>query len=247
MPISLVLDFIIAALLVLTIAYAVRLNQRLSQLRSDKNELLQLAKTFAEATSRAEVGIKNLKTHSEALQAEVNKARALKDDLSYLVERGGRAADEMVANVRAPMRSAQSESGVGLGMAGSGGAARRDAERVSGRDSDARLIEDAIRAASPQHLASQYVSSQSTMKKDMDSSRDDRASAPRRVTGHLANVGANTVANSKKVSGGAPSVRTPASLPSRGLGRELGRMVDNDEIEDTQSARELLKALSSVK
>jgi len=244
-PISLVLDFIIAALLVLTIAYAVRLNQRLSQLRSDKNELLQLAKTFAEATSRAEVGIKNLKTHSEALQAEVNKARALKDDLSYLVERGGRAADEMVANVRAPMRSAQSESGVGLGMAASGGAgaARRDA----GRDSDARLIEDAIRAASPQHLASQYVSSQPTMKKDMDPSRDDRASAPRRVTGHLANAGANAVANSKKVSGGASSARTPASLPSRGLGRELGRMVDNDEIEDTQSARELLKALSSVK
>src|SRR3989339_2068078 len=90
--ISLVLDIIISALLVLTIAYAMRLNQRLSQLRSDKNELLQLVKTFAEATSRAEAGIKNLKIHSESLHAEVNKAKALKDDLSYLVERGGRAA-----------------------------------------------------------------------------------------------------------------------------------------------------------
>lgn len=229
MQISLVLDIIISALLVLTIAYAMRLNQRLSQLRSDKNELLQLVKTFAEATSRAEVGIKNLKIHSEALHAEVNKAKALKDDLSYLVERGGRAADDMVANVRAP-RPAKSESGVGMGMA-AGTTVGARADTFLRADPEARLIEDAIRAASPQNM------------KDMDSSREERATATRRITGRLANV----VSKVGKGSGGTSSGRATNALPSRGLGRELGRMVDNNEIEDTQSARELLKALSSVK
>jgi len=228
--ISLVLDIIISALLVLTIAYAMRLNQRLSQLRSDKNELLQLVKTFAEATSRAEAGIKNLKIHSESLHAEVNKAKALKDDLSYLVERGGRAADDMVANVRAP-RPVKSESGVGMGMAAGATTVGARADTFLRADPEARLIEDAIRAASPQNM------------KDMDPSREDRATATRRITGRLANV----VSKVGKGSGGAPSGKTTNALPSRGLGRELGRMVDNNEIEDTQSARELLKALSSVK
>lgn len=237
MPISLVLDIIISVLLVLTIAYAVRLNQRLSQLRSDKNELLQLAKTFAEATTRAEAGIQNLKINSEALQAEVKRAMALKDDLSYLVERGGRSADEMVANVRAPMRPSHPESGLGVSQQGMGMNRGKDAAASRRSDPEARLIQDAIRAASPQHGAT-----------EMDLSRDDRAAATRRITGRLANAPVNAPANVEHgLSGAASPAKTSKALASRGLGRELGRMVENDEIEDTQSARELLKALSSVK
>ena len=221
MPISLVLDIIISVLLVLTIAYAVRLNQRLSQLRSDKNELLQLAKTFADATTRAEAGIQHLKISSEALQTEIEKAATLKDDLSYLVERGGRSADEMVAKVRTPMRPA---------------------------DPDARLIEDAIRAATPQNMGSD-------MGQDMDQprtpTREDRAAVTRRIAGRQAKAGAS----SSGVPSGASSGRTPGTLATRGLsrgqGRDLGRdlsmIEDDDAIEDTQAARELLKALSAVK
>lgn len=203
MPISLVLDIIIAVLLVLTIAYAMRLNQRLSQLRSDKNELLQLAKTFAEATARAEDGIHNLKISSEALQAEVKKAETLKDDLSYLVDRGGRTADEMVANVGKPSSGRS--------------APQRDA------DAEARLIQDAIRQAAPQ--AGQ---------------RGAPARQPERTGSHL--DGALTRRVSARPAG--PGARAiGGALASRGL----GGMNADDAIEDTEAARELLKALSAVK
>lgn len=236
MPISLVLDIIISVLLVLTIAYAVRLNQRLSQLRSDKNELLQLAKTFAEATTRAETSIQNLKISSEALRTEVQKAATLKEDLSYLVERGGRSADEMVANVRPPSRA-------------EGGASRH-------ADPEARLIEDAIRAASPQN---------SGARPDKDrpnpSPREDRAAMTRRIAGHSANADTSSGSSSGRVLG-ALATRGLNRGPERALdlgrdaGRDLGRDFgldlpsrgeEEDAIENSKAARDLLKALGAVK
>jgi len=100
MTISLVLDITIAVLLVFTIAYAIRLNTRLSQLRNDKAELEILAKAFTGATQRAEEGTKVLKISTELLKAEIKKAEVLKDDLAYLVERGTTTADEMLERVR---------------------------------------------------------------------------------------------------------------------------------------------------
>ncbi len=100
MTISLVLDVTIAVLLMFTITYAVRLNYRLSQLRADKSELEMLAKTFVNATNRAEEGVNRLKVSTDALQAEIKKAEVLKDDLAYMIERGGTTADEMLERVR---------------------------------------------------------------------------------------------------------------------------------------------------
>ncbi len=100
MTISLVLDITIAVLLMFTITYAVRLNHRLSKLRGDKAELEMLAKTFVNATTKAEESANKLKISTEGLQAEIKKAEVLKDDLAYLVERGGTTADEMLERVR---------------------------------------------------------------------------------------------------------------------------------------------------
>ncbi len=99
MTVALVLDVIIAVLLVLTIVYAMRLNGRLTQLRKDKSELEALAKTFAEATVRADAGIKKLKISTESLKDDVHKAEVLKDDLVYLIQRGGASADELMERV----------------------------------------------------------------------------------------------------------------------------------------------------
>lgn len=199
MPISLVLNVIIAVLLLLTIAYAARLNHRLSQLRNDKNELQKLAKTFADATARAEASIKQLKISSQALTNEVNRAEALKDDLAYLVERGGRTADEMVANVRG-------------GTGGPGG--RGQAASQQPQDEESRLIEEAIRAATPQAGGGDEMDQPTT----------------RRISG-----------------------RHPTRAPERGVetaGSPAGRRREADDPEtigDSDAARELLKALNSVK
>ncbi len=163
MPISMILDFVIAVLLVLTIVYAVRLNQRLSQLRADKNELQQLADVFVDATRRAEAGIAQLKISSDGLSAEIAQAEGLKDDLDYLVERGERLANGLTANgltanglpqgARAPQNPPR-------------GASRPHVEKPSLRaaqvretDPETRLIEEAIRAATPRFTETGKTSS----------------------------------------------------------------------------------------
>jgi len=208
MPISLMLDILIAVLLVLTIAYAMRLNQRLSQLRSDKNELMKLAKTFAEATVRAEASIQKLKVSSAALKSDVAKAEALKDDLAYLVDRGGRTADEMVDTVRAPSRNQgakpQDKPFMGRGRANQGGG-------------QSRFVEDTVRSAMPD-----------------DDAALDTGAFTRRIAGRSGG-GAEPLGNGQEA--------VARHLASRGLGGGS----DLDSIENTDAARELLKALGSVK
>jgi methyl-accepting chemotaxis protein len=98
--ISLVLDIIVAVLLVVTIAYAVILNRRLDVLRRNKAELQDLAATFGDATARAGDNIRQLKDAAEELRGTMNKATALRDDLVFLVERGGTSADRLEEAVR---------------------------------------------------------------------------------------------------------------------------------------------------
>ncbi len=101
MTFSLALDLVVAVLLVVTITYAVALNRRLGALRRDKSELENVAASFGEATLRAGKSIAKLKTTAEELQERIEKAQSLRDDLVFLIERGGQAADRLEEIVRA--------------------------------------------------------------------------------------------------------------------------------------------------
>lgn len=100
MPYSLILDICVAILLVVTIGYAITLNKRLNRLRNDKKDLENLARTFGEATLRAEENINKLKTIAQALDIQMGRAQTLRDDMTFLVERGGSAADRLEELVR---------------------------------------------------------------------------------------------------------------------------------------------------
>ena len=108
MPFALVLDILVAILLVITIGYAWTLNKRLGLLRQDKGELEKMALNFHTATDRAEDSIARLKINVETLQDCMEKAESLRDDLVFLSERGGAAADRLEVAVRA----ARDEAGV---------------------------------------------------------------------------------------------------------------------------------------
>jgi len=108
MPLALVLDILVAILLVITIGYAWTLNKRLGLLRQDKGELEKMALNFHTATDRAEDSIARLKINVETLQNCMEKAESLRDDLVFLSERGGGAADRLEVAVRA----ARDEAGV---------------------------------------------------------------------------------------------------------------------------------------
>lgn len=217
MQIAFVLDIIIAVLLVLTITYAVRLNQRLSQLRGDKKELQKLAKIFAEATTKAEASIHKLTISTETLQAEVQKAETLKDDLAYLVDRGDRTADQMADSVRTP----------------TSGRSRDMDNRNMGNEDEGRLIQEAIRAVSPSASSSGQQPRPDTRKSGPDDGRER--------------------GGMRSAFGEDAQLRKPLPLGG-GLGglKPEDRLLDGpggeaESIGETDAARELLKALSSVK
>lgn len=100
MPLSLILDIVLAVLLVVTIGYAVVLNRRLGALRQNKDELERLASGFVETTSRAERGIGELRAMTDILQERIERAESLRDDLVFLMDRGNATADRLEGVVR---------------------------------------------------------------------------------------------------------------------------------------------------
>ncbi|WP_135079394.1 DUF6468 domain-containing protein [Terasakiella sp. SH-1] len=104
MPFALILDMLIAVLLIATIAYAVMLNRRLSDLRKDQSELEKLANQFEDATLRAEESIHKLTGSADQMKRDVQdtlrKAESLRDDLNFLIDRAGSSADKLEETVR---------------------------------------------------------------------------------------------------------------------------------------------------
>jgi hypothetical protein len=113
-PYSLILDFLVAILLVVTIAFAFILNKRLGKLRGDRKAFEKLAETFGDSTSRAEEGISALHQTTNVLQERLDKAQALKDDLTFMIERGDRTADKLEKLVRATRDTAALDSQAGI-------------------------------------------------------------------------------------------------------------------------------------
>lgn len=104
MPWSLVLDALVAVLLAACIAATLILERRLTELRAGRSEMEKLIRSFQEATDRADHGVSGLKISAQALQERIDAARALAEDLQFLIERGGAAADRLENEIRAARR-----------------------------------------------------------------------------------------------------------------------------------------------
>ena len=93
---GLILDCLIIVLLLATIVYATILNRRLSQLRSKRGELEGAVRAFAEGAAKADTAIRGLKETTRdagrALQSEIDRAKTLRDELSFLVDAGNALA-----------------------------------------------------------------------------------------------------------------------------------------------------------
>lgn len=91
MDIALIFDALVIILLIPTIVFAVLLNNRLSSLRRNREDLARLIAAFNEATIRAESGIPRLRKASEdagkILQERLEKARSVRDDLAFMIEK----------------------------------------------------------------------------------------------------------------------------------------------------------------
>ena len=114
MMLSLFGDTVVALLLIATISYAAVLNARLGVLRNDRAKLEELVNGLTVAAQRAESGISGLKAASEdgglRLAKKIEQAQTLRDDLTYLLERGGSIADRLEGTIRARRDGAKPET-----------------------------------------------------------------------------------------------------------------------------------------
>lgn len=105
MTATLICDITVAILLIATIGYAAVLNRRLAVLREDRAKLEELIQGLNVASVNAQTGIAGLRKATEEVGSDLEKelaaSRSLRDDLHYLIERGGAIADRLEGAVRA--------------------------------------------------------------------------------------------------------------------------------------------------
>ncbi len=97
--VTLVLDVLLALLLAVTIGYCWRLNRRIAVLQDSKGDMAQLIRQFDAATEKAAASIGDLQAASVQLQEDMNariqKANFIADDLAFMIERGNKVAERM--------------------------------------------------------------------------------------------------------------------------------------------------------
>ena len=117
-----ILDIGLVILLAATLFHAVRLERALGVLKRDRAALETLVATFNASTRAAESGVERLRAATDGagrqIQRQIEAATSLKDDLTFLVQRGEGLADRMDELVRA----ARPLGGASLGGASLGGA-----------------------------------------------------------------------------------------------------------------------------
>lgn len=91
MLLSVFLDLVVIGLLIATISYAALLNRRLNVLRDSKEDMSRLMDSFFSAITAAQASVDDLKKAANSaagnLKSQVNEAKGLYSDLSFMVER----------------------------------------------------------------------------------------------------------------------------------------------------------------
>lgn len=99
MPVGLILEGLVAALLVATIGYCYVLTRKLERLRASQGDLRQVIVELVGATQKAESAISGLKATADETDARLSekltKARALIEELSVLAVARQRVAGKI--------------------------------------------------------------------------------------------------------------------------------------------------------
>ena len=100
-----ILDILLVVLLTATLFHAVRLERALGVLKRDRVALQELVASFNASTRAAETGIERLHAATEGpgrqIQRLIESGTTLKEDLTFLVQRGEGLADRLDDCVRA--------------------------------------------------------------------------------------------------------------------------------------------------
>ena len=98
------LEIVLLVLLAFTLFHAIRLERALGVLKRDRATLEALVTGFNTSTRQAENGIERLRAAVDGagrqVARQIDAATSLKDDLTFLTDRGERLADRLDALVR---------------------------------------------------------------------------------------------------------------------------------------------------
>ncbi len=96
---TLLFDFLLAVLLIVTINYCSKLSRRIRMLQDSRSELAGMITQFDTATERAMASLAELQTVSkritDALQMKIEKANFLADDLAFLIEKSSKLVTQL--------------------------------------------------------------------------------------------------------------------------------------------------------
>jgi len=114
MSLPLAADGIVSILLLITICYAMILSRKLNALRRDKAALKAFVNQLADASANAEAGVAALRAAADdigrTLEKKLRDAQSLRDDLVYMIERGGATADRLEGTIRTRREAATPEA-----------------------------------------------------------------------------------------------------------------------------------------
>jgi hypothetical protein len=160
MSVALALDLLVAGLLVATIAYAVVLNRRLSQLRGGSAHMERMINDFYQATTRAEAGLTALREVTGRPDSEVIKQveslTKLHDELEFIVSRAeqqGARLEELIRDSRG--KTANASPSAARGMAPDSGLDAElfgDQQKTPGDGSRPRRLASAPKVAAMQEV-----------------------------------------------------------------------------------------------
>lgn len=95
------LELTLLALLGATLFHAIRLHRAIGALRSDRANLDAAVAGFDTGTRQAEQGMRQLRDAAKTVATQLDELTALRDDLTFLGQRGTQVADRLDALVRA--------------------------------------------------------------------------------------------------------------------------------------------------
>lgn len=104
MPFTFLFDVVVVGLLITGIFFAVRLNRKLSLIYDNRSELRSMLEQLSVSLSQAEKGITELHGAANSLKNDLEtpviKALTLKDDITFLIERGENLAHQLENHTR---------------------------------------------------------------------------------------------------------------------------------------------------
>jgi len=99
------LEIVLVLLLAATLFHAMRLERALGVLKRDRSVLEELVEGFNDSTRQAESGIDRLRIAADGagrqMARQIDQSQRLRDDLTFLAERGERLAERLESAVRA--------------------------------------------------------------------------------------------------------------------------------------------------